>query len=153
MNLPEHFSRFKINVCFRAIDNTSLLSYIIKLVLIVMLFSNRTVKPGTICIDSSTISIEASKNIAKLCEASSINFIDAPVSGGTVGAQNGTLTFMCGVKNQELFESAKPILQAMGKNIVYVGENGHGLAAKICNNMMLGISMIGVAETMNLGKK
>ena len=82
-----------------------------------------------------------------------MNFVDAPVSGGTVGAQNGTLTFMCGVKNPEVFASAKPILEAMGKNIVYVGENGHGLAAKICNNMMLGISMIGVAETMNLGIK
>jgi len=109
------------------------------------------IKPSTICLDSSTIGIEASKSIAKLCEEKACHFSDAPVSGGVVGAQNGTLTFMVGTKSTERFEAAKPILECMGKNIVYVGDNGHGLAAKLCNNMMLGISMIGIAETMNLG--
>lgn len=110
-----------------------------------------TVKPSTLCIDSSTISIDASKNIAELCQKQSVHFADAPVSGGTVGAMNGTLTFMVGQNDKEIFEKMKPYLQCMGKNIVYVGDNGLGLAAKICNNMMLGISMIGIAETMNLG--
>lgn len=108
-------------------------------------------KKSTICIDCSTIDIEASKEIARMCEAKSASFSDAPVSGGTVGAIAGTLTFMVGTKSKESFELAKPVLEDMGKNIVHVGENGHGLAAKICNNMMLGIAMVGVAETMNLG--
>lgn len=110
-----------------------------------------TLKPSTVCLDCSTIDIEASKNIARLCEEKSAIFNDAPVSGGTTGAMNATLTFMVGARSKKNFEVAKPILECMGKNIVHVGDNGHGLAAKICNNMMLGISMIGVAETMNLG--
>lgn len=67
------------------------------------------------------------------------------------GAELATLTFMVGARSKEEFESFKSILECMGKNIVHAGNIGHGLAAKICNNMMLGISMIGVAETMNLG--
>lgn len=110
-----------------------------------------SLKKSTVCIDCSTIDIEASKQIAKMVSEKSAVFSDAPVSGGTVGAIAGTLTFMVGTKSPETFEAAKPVLECMGKNIVHVGENGHGLAAKICNNMMLGISMIGVAETMNLG--
>lgn len=110
-----------------------------------------TIKESTVCIDCSTIDIDASKNIAKLCSEKSAVFSDAPVSGGTVGAQNGTLTFMVGTESNKSFDAMKPILECMGKNIVHVGANGHGLAAKICNNMMLGISMIGMAECMNLG--
>ncbi len=75
------------------------------------------------------------------------------VSGGVKGAENATLTFMVGAQSAQDFESFKGILECMGKNIVHVGGIGHGLAAKICNNMMLGISMVGTAETMNLGIK
>jgi 3-hydroxyisobutyrate dehydrogenase len=75
---------------------------------------------------------------------------DAPVSGGTGGAEAGTLTFMVGAEPQ-LFERIKPLLGHMGKNIVHCGGAGTGQVAKICNNMLLGISMVGVAEAMNLG--
>src|SRR5471030_172945 len=77
-------------------------------------------------------------------------FADAPVSGGTGGAQAGTLTFMVGA-NDALFETLKPVLAGMGKNTVQCGETGTGQIAKICNNLLLGISMIGVAEAMKLG--
>ena len=112
-----------------------------------------TIQKSTLCIDCSTIDIEAAKRIAKLCADKSVTFNDAPVSGGVKGAEMGTLTFMVGARSKENFESIKPILECMGKNIVHAGDIGHGLAAKICNNMMLGISMIGTAETMNLGIK
>jgi len=108
-------------------------------------------KPSTVCIDCSTIDIQASRDIAKLCADKSVNFSDAPVSGGVSGAANATLTFMVGAASKEKFELNKPVLELMGKNIVHVGDNGHGLAAKICNNMLLGIQMQGVAETYNLG--
>jgi 3-hydroxyisobutyrate dehydrogenase len=109
------------------------------------------IQKETLCIDCSTIDVVASRKIASLCEEKFAQFNDAPVSGGVKGAENATLTFMCGAKNKNEFEKIKPILECMGKNIVHSGNIGHGLAAKICNNMMLGISMIGVAETMNLG--
>ena len=70
---------------------------------------------------------------------------------GTGGAQAGTLTFMVGAEKQEIFQKAEPILKSMGKNIVYCGLPGNGQVAKICNNMLLGISMIAASETMNLG--
>lgn len=112
-----------------------------------------TVQKSTICIDCSTIDIEVSKQLARQCEERSVQFNDAPVSGGVKGAENGTLTFMVGARTQSDFLNIKPFLECMGKNIVLSGDIGHGLAAKICNNMMLAISMIGVAETMNLGIK
>ena len=79
------------------------------------------------CIDCSTIDIEASKNISKLCAAKSVKFNDAPVSGGVKGAAEATLTFMVGAKSKEDFELAKPFLECMGKNIVHVGDIGFGL--------------------------
>lgn len=108
---------------------------------------------STTCLDCSTIDIGAAKKLAAMCDEKGIHFHDCPVSGGVKGAENATLTFMVGAKSRNDFETIKPILEAMGKNVVHAGDIGHGLAAKICNNMLLGISMIGVAETMNLGIK
>jgi 3-hydroxyisobutyrate dehydrogenase len=85
-------------------------------------------------------------------KAKSFSMIDAPVSGGTGGAEAGTLTFMVGGDNQD-FEKAKPILACMGKNIVHCGGAGNGQVAKICNNMMLAIEMIATAEGMSLAAK
>ena len=109
-------------------------------------------KPGSLLIDSSTIDVETARNVAASAEAKGILMVDAPVSGGVGGAQGGTLTFMVG-GSDEAFEMAKPVLEAMGKTIVHAGGPGNGQAAKICNNMVLGISMIAVSEAFVLAEK
>jgi len=108
------------------------------------------VAPGVPLIDSSTIDPETVKQIAATAAKQGNLLADAPVSGGTGGAQAGTLTFMVG-GTQAVFDQIKPVLLNMGKNIVHCGDCGTGQIAKICNNMLLGISMIGVAEAMSLG--
>jgi len=111
-----------------------------------------SVRPGTLIVDSSTIDPQVSKEMALAAQAKSAVFMDAPVSGGVNAARGGTLTFMVGGPEAQ-FGAARQLLEAMGKNIVHCGEVGSGQAAKICNNMMLAISMIGAAETMNLGTR
>jgi 3-hydroxyisobutyrate dehydrogenase len=101
-------------------------------------------------IDSSTIDPHSARDVAAAAHSHGNPMADAPVSGGTRGAEAATLTFMVGGETA-LFERIKPILAQMGKNIVHCGGAGTGQVAKICNNMLLGISMIGVAEAMNLG--
>ncbi|PAV65702.1 hypothetical protein WR25_17219, partial [Diploscapter pachys] len=114
----------------------------------------KTMQANTLCMDSSTIDQNVSVEISNLCAEKKSRYVDAPVSGGVTGAQNATLTFMVGSGGcDKTFDRAKQILQLMGKNIVNCGQVGNGQAAKICNNMLLGIEMIGVAETMNLGIK
>jgi len=105
---------------------------------------------GTTLIDSSTIDPATAREVATAALARGFAMADAPVSGGTGGAEAGTLTFMVGAE-PSLFERIKPVLTHMGKNIVHCGGAGTGQVAKICNNMLLGISMVGVAEAMNLG--
>lgn len=105
------------------------------------------------CIDSSTIEASVAKDVAEKVRAKGGFAFDAPVSGGTLGADAGTLTFMVGAPSVESFESVKPLLSLMGKNVIYCGDNGSGQVAKLCNNMLLGISMIGVSEAMLLGTK
>ncbi|NHB59013.1 3-hydroxyisobutyrate dehydrogenase [Acinetobacter sp. 194] len=107
---------------------------------------------GSLCIDSSTIDPQTIKDIAEVGKSKNIQVCDAPVSGGTVGAQSGTLTFMVGT-DEDTFNKAKNILSHMGKNIVHCGDVGAGQIAKICNNLILGISMVAVAEGMALGAK
>lgn len=87
--------------------------------------------------------------VQKLVKSKGASFVDAPVSGGVIGAENATLTFMVG-GTQEEYNRVKGLLECMGQRITHCGDYGMGQAAKICNNMMLGISMIGVCETMNL---
>jgi 3-hydroxyisobutyrate dehydrogenase len=108
------------------------------------------VRPGVPLIDSSTIDPATARLIGEAALKQGNPFADAPVSGGTGGAQAGTLTFMVGA-NTALFDTLKPVLAGMGKNMVQCGETGTGQIAKICNNLLLGISMIGVAEAMKLG--
>jgi 3-hydroxyisobutyrate dehydrogenase len=105
---------------------------------------------GTTLIDSSTIDPATAREVAAAALARGFAMADAPVSGGTGGAEAGTLTFMVGAE-PALFERIKPVLAHMGRNIVHCGGAGTGQVAKICNNMLLGISMVGVAEAMNLG--
>ena len=106
--------------------------------------------PGVLLIDSSTIDPLNAREVAAQAAAQGNPMLDAPVSGGTGGAAAGTLTFMVGGAVAD-FDRAGPILSAMGKNIVHCGDSGNGQVAKIANNMLLGISMIGVAEAMTLG--
>jgi 3-hydroxyisobutyrate dehydrogenase len=107
---------------------------------------------GTLLIDSSTIDVETARAVAAAAEKKGLLMIDAPVSGGVGGASGGTLTFMCGGSPQA-FARAQPILEKMGKTIVHAGGAGNGQAAKICNNMVLGISMIAVSEAFVLAEK
>lgn len=107
---------------------------------------------GALIIDCSTIDVESAKEAHVLAAKHGVASIDAPVSGGTGGAKGATLTFMCGGEDKA-FAAAKPILEKMGKKIVHCGGAGAGQAAKICNNMILGISMIAVSEAFALGEK
>ncbi|MCX2723307.1 3-hydroxyisobutyrate dehydrogenase [Roseibium salinum] len=111
-----------------------------------------TARPGTLLIDSSTIDVESARVVSKAAEESDMPMVDAPVSGGVAGAAAGTLTFMVGGADSA-FEAARPFLEVMGKTIVHAGGAGTGQAAKICNNMLLGISMIGVCEAFVLAEK
>lgn len=108
--------------------------------------------PGTLLIDCSTVDVETARAVAAAAKVNELEMLDAPVSGGVAGAQAATLTFMVG-GGDKAFERAKPVLEAMGKNIVLAGAAGSGQAAKICNNMILGISMIAVCEAFVLAEK
>ncbi|WP_430245649.1 3-hydroxyisobutyrate dehydrogenase [Neorhizobium sp. DAR64861/K0K2] len=107
---------------------------------------------GTLLIDCSTVDVESARKAHALGSAMGCLSLDAPVSGGTTGAEAGTLTFMVG-GSESAFASGKAILEAMGRKIVHCGGDGAGQAAKICNNMILGISMIGVCEAFGLAEK
>ncbi|MEP1144220.1 MAG: 3-hydroxyisobutyrate dehydrogenase [Henriciella sp.] len=103
-------------------------------------------------IDCSTIAVEDARFAASLLSERGFDMVDAPVSGGVAAASNGSLTFMVGGSN-EAFERAQPILESMGKAIVHAGAPGNGQAAKIANNMLLGISMIATCEAFDLAQK
>jgi 3-hydroxyisobutyrate dehydrogenase len=109
-------------------------------------------KAGALFIDSSTIDVDSARKAHAIAQKHGHVSIDAPVSGGTGGALAGTLTFMAG-GSKEAFARAEPILKPMAGRIVHCGEDGAGQAAKICNNMILGISMIGVSEAFVLAEK
>ena len=107
-------------------------------------------RPGTLLIDCSTISTEAARQVGRAAQDKGMPMLDAPVSGGTAGATNGTLTFMVGGEASAL-EAARPCLETMGKAIFHAGASGSGQTVKICNNMLLGILMIGTSEAIRLG--
>lgn len=105
---------------------------------------------GVPAVDCSTIDPQTARDVAAAAAKQGVQMADAPVSGGTGGAQAGTLTFMVGAP-QALFDTLHPVLEQMGRNIVHCGDVGTGQVAKICNNLLLGISMVGVSEAMALG--
>jgi 3-hydroxyisobutyrate dehydrogenase len=107
---------------------------------------------GSLIIDCSTIDVESAKQAHALAAEHGVNSVDAPVSGGTGGAKGASLTFMAGGE-EKAFAAAKPVLEKMGKRIVHCGGAGAGQAAKICNNMILGVSMIAVSEAFALAEK
>ena len=108
------------------------------------------ISAGSVVIDSSTIDCATSRNVAKALATKGVGFVDAPVSGGVGGAIAGTLSFMVGGSSAE-FEQVEPILKAMGKNIFHAGEHGAGQIAKVCNNMLLSVLMVGTSEALQLG--
>ncbi|UWR20316.1 3-hydroxyisobutyrate dehydrogenase [Sulfitobacter pontiacus] len=107
---------------------------------------------GTLFIDCSTVDVESAKNTAQAAEDAGIMAVDAPVSGGIGGASGGTLTFMAGGSTQA-FAKAKPLFDIMGQKAVHCGDAGAGQAAKICNNMILGVTMIATCEAFALADK
>lgn len=109
-----------------------------------------TANPQTLLIDCSTISPKVAQSVAAAAKARGFAMIDAPVSGGTAGAQAATLTFMVGGAAKDL-ERARPLLEKMGKNIFHAGASGSGQTVKVCNNMLLGIQMLGTSEALRLG--
>jgi 3-hydroxyisobutyrate dehydrogenase len=110
------------------------------------------VRPGTLLIDCSTIDVETARAVAAAAADARLEMLDAPVSGGVIGAETSSLTFMVG-GGVQAFESARPILEAMGRTIVHAGAAGNGQAAKICNNMILGVSMVAVCEAFSLAER
>jgi 3-hydroxyisobutyrate dehydrogenase len=110
------------------------------------------VEQETLIIDCSTIDIATAREVHDDMSKRSLQMVDAPVSGGTAGAAAATLTFMCGGETSAI-ERARPLLQSMGKHIVPCGPAGAGQAAKMCNNMILGVSMIAVCEAFTLADK
>lgn len=108
--------------------------------------------PGALFIDSSTISVADAREAAAQAHAAGHRSLDAPVSGGVSGAEAGTLAFMVGGADADVAE-AGPVLEPMAGRVVHAGESGSGQAAKVCNNMILAISMIGVSEAFVLGEK
>ncbi len=109
-------------------------------------------RPGALLIDCSTIDVDSARAVHALAHQAGLSALDAPVSGGVGGAEGATLTFMCG-GTHDAFAAGQKVLEAMGKKIVHCGEAGNGQAAKICNNMILGISMIAVCEGFALAEK
>lgn len=109
-------------------------------------------KAGALLIDSSTIDVDTARRVSGAALNAGFDMVDAPVSGGVGGASAGTLTFMVG-GSDAAYRQAQPVLEVMGKNIFHAGASGNGQVAKICNNMLLGISMIGTCEAFMLGEK
>ncbi|WP_454598601.1 3-hydroxyisobutyrate dehydrogenase [Qipengyuania sp. SM2507] len=107
---------------------------------------------GAVLLDCSTIDVATAKEVAETAEAAGYDMVDAPVSGGIAAANGGTLTFMVG-GTEQAFGRAKEVLEAMGKAVIHAGDAGAGQTAKICNNMLLAISMIGTAEAMKMAQK
>jgi 3-hydroxyisobutyrate dehydrogenase len=108
--------------------------------------------PGTLLLDCSTIDVTTAKQVAEAATARGLQAVDAPVSGGIAAAAGGTLTFMVG-GSAEAFARAEPILAKMGKAVIHAGPSGAGQAAKICNNMLLGASMVATCEAFLLAQK
>jgi len=111
-----------------------------------------TARKGTLLIDCSTIDVETARAVAKAAAEAGFDMLDAPVSGGVAGAEAAALTFMVGGE-AAVFARAEPILAAMGRTIIHAGPAGNGQAAKICNNMILGVSMIAVCEAFSLAER
>jgi 3-hydroxyisobutyrate dehydrogenase len=108
--------------------------------------------PGTLLIDSSTIDVATAREVATVADTAGFDMIDAPVSGGVAGAEAATLSYMVG-GSEAAFAAAEPVLRVMGKTVVHAGATGNGQVAKICNNLILGVSMVAVCEAFVLAER
>lgn len=108
-------------------------------------------KAGLVCADMSTISPVGARRIADRLAEFGVEFLDSPVSGGEVGAINATLSFMVGGKAEAL-DKARPVLEAMGQSVTYIGDSGAGQVAKACNQIAVGVTILGIAEVMKLAR-
>ncbi|SFS89825.1 NAD(P)-dependent oxidoreductase [Marininema halotolerans] len=109
-------------------------------------------KPGLILVDMSTISPDATRQLAEQASAQGVKMLDAPVSGGDIGAREGTLSIMVGGE-KDVLEKVRPLFEAMGKNIVHCGPNGAGQTVKACNQIMCGLNLLGMVEALSFAKK
>jgi 3-hydroxyisobutyrate dehydrogenase len=109
--------------------------------------------PGTLVVDCSTIDVETAREMSDLCAEHGLSYADAPVSGGMVGAEAASLTFMVGCRDDETFAMVEEAVRPMGRAAIRAGGPGAGAAAKICNNMLLGVSMIGACEAFALAER
>ncbi len=109
-------------------------------------------RPGTVMIDCSTIDVDTARAMHEAAAKAGYKFLDAPVSGGVVGAEQATLTLMCG-GDKDTFDKAREVLAGMGKNIVHCGGPGQGQVVKICNNMMAAVNMLVASEALVMGEK
>ena len=110
-------------------------------------------RPGTLIVDCSTIDVETARELSELCHAAGLRYADAPVSGGMVGAEAATLTFMVGCRDDATFAAVEEVVRPMGRAAIRAGGPGAGSAAKICNNMLLSVSMLGACEAFALAEK
>ena len=110
-------------------------------------------KKGSILVDSSTVDPQTSQQVEAAARDAGLVFVDAPVTGAVPAAKTGTLTFLVGAQQQEHFDQIRDLLLTMGKNVIYCGPVGSGEVAKICNNMLLAIIIIGTSEALNLGTR
>jgi 3-hydroxyisobutyrate dehydrogenase len=110
-------------------------------------------RPGTLIVDCSTIDVETAREMSDVCEAAGLRYADAPVSGGMVGAEAASLTFMVGCRDDAAFAEVEEVVRPMGRAAIRAGGPGAGAAAKICNNMLLGVSMLGACEAFALAEK
>ncbi|HEY5409846.1 MAG TPA: 3-hydroxyisobutyrate dehydrogenase [Caulobacteraceae bacterium] len=111
------------------------------------------VRPGTLLVDCSTIDVETARELSDIAAKAGMRYADAPVSGGMMGAEAATLTFMVGCRDDETFTAVEEAVRPMGRAVIRAGGPGAGQAAKICNNMLLGISMLGTCEAFALAEK
>jgi len=109
-------------------------------------------RPGSVIVDMSTLAPQAAKEFAAACRARQVEYLDAPVSGGTVGAERGTLTIMVGGA-RGTYDKVQPVLQALGKNLYYVGPSGMGQVVKLCNQLVYAAQMVAVAEAFAMGQR
>jgi 3-hydroxyisobutyrate dehydrogenase len=148
---PADTAALRSNLIVTMLPSSPEVRHVYSSAIIPFLQSSPSTAKGTLCIDSTTLDVNVAQDVAAAVSKTGANIVDAPVSGGVAGAKAGTLSFLVG-GTHESFTLAHPVLSRMGSRIIHCGASGSGLAAKICNNLILGVQQIIVAEGMLLGQ-